>query len=173
MENSVTPPAIRSETGKTGMLAFTIIWIGQMFSLLGTAMTQFALTIWAWGADWASYSSCFGGLLWFGTARSCQSISRRNCGPLRPQESDDASYLAAGLPTVVVLMLYVSGNLQIWHLYVTGAFSGTFQAFHFPAYSAAVTMMLPKKQYGRPKWLQASKAECSRHVCSLPRFLRQ
>ena len=36
------------EAGKTGMLAFTLIWIGQMLSLLGTSMTGFALTIWAW-----------------------------------------------------------------------------------------------------------------------------
>ena len=57
--------------------------------------------------------------------------------------------LAAGLPTVAVLLLYITGNLQIWHLFITGAITGAFQAFHFPAYSAAVTMMLPKEQYGR------------------------
>jgi len=39
--------------------------------------------------------------------------------------------------------------LQIWHLYVTNTFAAAFQAFHFPAYSAAVTTMVPKKQYGR------------------------
>jgi len=59
------------------------------------------------------------------------------------------SDLAAGLSTVVVLILYASGNLQIWHLYAAGAFAGAFQAFQFPAYSAAVTMMLPKEQYAR------------------------
>ena len=32
----------------TGMKGFTIIWFGQLVSLLGTGMTQFALTIWAW-----------------------------------------------------------------------------------------------------------------------------
>ena len=30
-----------------GMSAFVVIWLGQLFSLLGTAMTRFALTIWA------------------------------------------------------------------------------------------------------------------------------
>ena len=30
------------------MLAFTIVWVGQAFSLLGTSMTAFALTIWAY-----------------------------------------------------------------------------------------------------------------------------
>ncbi len=59
------------------------------------------------------------------------------------------SDLASGLATVVVLILLTSNRLEIWHLYVTGAFSGAFNAFHFPAYSAAVTLMLSKKQYTR------------------------
>ncbi|MEM7802241.1 MAG: MFS transporter, partial [Chloroflexota bacterium] len=31
-----------------GMTGFTIIWFGQLISLLGTGMTAFALTIWAY-----------------------------------------------------------------------------------------------------------------------------
>lgn len=173
MENSVTPPAIRSETGKTGMLAFTIIWIGQMFSLLGTAMTQFALTIWAWELTGQATALALVGFFGLAPLVLVSPLAGAIVDRYDRKKVMMLADLAAGLPTVVVLMLYVSGNLQIWHLYVTGAFSGTFQAFHFPAYSAAVTMLLPKKQYGRPKWLQTSKAECSRHACSLPRFLRQ
>jgi hypothetical protein len=30
------------------MPAFTLIWFGQLVSLLGTGMSRFALTIWAW-----------------------------------------------------------------------------------------------------------------------------
>lgn len=59
------------------------------------------------------------------------------------------SDLAAIMSTIVVLLLFWTGNLQIWHLYVTGAFSGAFGAFQFPAYSAAVTTMVSKEQYGR------------------------
>ena len=53
------------------------------------------------------------------------------------------------MSTMVVFLLFFTGNLQIWHLYITGAFSGAFGAFQFPAYSAAVTTMVSKKQYGR------------------------
>jgi MFS family permease len=59
------------------------------------------------------------------------------------------SDLAAGLMTLAVLGLYLTGELQIWHLFVTGALSGAFESFQFPAYSAAVTTMLPKAQYAR------------------------
>jgi len=36
------------KTRSSGMLAFTILCVGQVFSLLGTAMSGFALAIWAW-----------------------------------------------------------------------------------------------------------------------------
>jgi MFS family permease len=50
-------------------------------------------------------------------------------------------------------LLYATGNLQIWHLYVAGAFTGAFEAFQFPAFSAAITTMVPKEQYGRANGL--------------------
>jgi MFS family permease len=59
------------------------------------------------------------------------------------------SDLAAGLATVAIFLLMRSGLLEIWHLYAAFAFAGTFQAFQFPAYSAAVSTMLPKEQYAR------------------------
>jgi DHA3 family macrolide efflux protein-like MFS transporter len=156
MENSATTPAIRSETGKTGMLAFTIIWIGQMFSLLGTAMTQFALTIWAWELTGQATALALVGFFGLAPLVLVSPLAGAIVDRYDRKKVMMLADLAAGLPTVVVLMLYVSGNLQIWHLYVTGAFSGTFQAFHFPAYSAAVTMMLPKKQYGRANGMLAA-----------------
>ncbi len=33
-----------------GMKAFVLVWIGQVVSLMGSAMSGFALTIWAWKA---------------------------------------------------------------------------------------------------------------------------
>jgi sugar phosphate permease len=63
--------------------------------------------------------------------------------------------LAAGLPTVALLLIYSTGNMQIWMLYITGAIAGTFQSFHFPAYSAAVTMMVHKKHYSRAQSMLA------------------
>ena len=59
------------------------------------------------------------------------------------------SDLAAALTTVLVLVLYSLGQLQIWHLYITATIAGIFQGFQWPAYSAAISVMLPKEQYAR------------------------
>jgi MFS family permease len=59
------------------------------------------------------------------------------------------SDLAAGLSTIVLLILFTADSLEIWHLYALNAFAGAFASFQFPAYSAAVTVMIPKTQYAR------------------------
>jgi DHA3 family macrolide efflux protein-like MFS transporter len=65
------------------------------------------------------------------------------------------SDLASGIVTIVILILYLSSTLQIWQLYITNAIMGLFQAFQWPAFSAAITTMLPKEQYGRANGLMA------------------
>jgi hypothetical protein len=34
----------------TGMLGFSIVWLGQLISLTGSGMTVFTLTLWTWQA---------------------------------------------------------------------------------------------------------------------------
>jgi MFS family permease len=39
--------------------------------------------------------------------------------------------------------------LEVWHLYVAAVINGLGNTFQWPAYSAAISTMLPKEQYGR------------------------
>ncbi len=133
----------------TGMRDFTIIWIGQLVSLLGTGMTQFTLTIWAWQTTGVATALALVALF--------TAVPQILTSPLAGAIVDRydrkhvmmLSDLAAGIATTAALLLYTTGNLQVWHLYITGAFTGAFQSFQFPAYSAAVTTMLQKEQYGK------------------------
>jgi MFS family permease len=59
------------------------------------------------------------------------------------------SDLTAGLATVAILVLQAMGMLEVWHLYVAAIFQGLGNTFQWPAYSAAISTMLDKKQYGR------------------------
>ena len=145
----------KPETRLTGMTGFTIIWIGQMFSLLGTAMTQFAITIWAWQITGEATVLALIGFFGFAPLIFMSPIAGVIVDRHNRKKVMMLADLAAGLPTVALLLLYTSGNLQIWHLYIIAAVVGIFQAFHFPAYSAAVTMMLPKKQYSRASGMLA------------------
>jgi MFS family permease len=59
------------------------------------------------------------------------------------------SDLSGGLATISILLLQSFGLLEIWHLYVAAVFQGLGNAFQWPAYSATISTMLPKEQYGR------------------------
>lgn len=140
-----------AQSGKrpSGMTGFTIVWIGQLVSLLGTAMTNFALTIWAFeqtgrATDLALIGFFFMVPLLIVSPVAGAIVDRHN-RKLMMMVSD----LAAGAVTIVVLLLFATGLLQVWHLYISAAVSGVFQTFQWPAYSAAISVMLPKKQYAR------------------------
>ena len=137
----------------TGMRAFMIVWAGQVVSLLGSAMTQFALTIWAYeltgSATVLALVAFFGfaPMLVFGPVAGAL-VDRWN-RKLVMMLSD----LASGISTVGIFLLYLSGNLEIWHVCVAAVVSGVFNAFQWPAYSAAISTMLPKEQFGRANGL--------------------
>jgi Major Facilitator Superfamily len=132
-----------------GMRAFVAIWIGQVISLLGTAMTNFGLTIWAYEKTGQATSLAMIGFFFVTPMVALSPIAGAIVDRSNRKLMMMLSDLAAGVTTIVVFSLYFTGNLQIWHLYLTAAISGTFQTFQWPAFSAAITMMLPKEQYGR------------------------
>ena len=134
------------------MPAFITVWIGQTISLLGTAMTGFALSIWAFqmapegirATVFAFMQVSFVVPLLVMSPFAGAIVDRSN-RKLMMMISD----LAAGLTTTAILILYASGHLQLWHLFVAAAIEGTFQTFQWPAYSAAITLMVDKKHYAR------------------------
>lgn len=135
--------------GLSGMRAFTIIWIGQVLSLMGTAMTGFALTIWAWQSTGEATALALVGFFGFAPTILFSPIAGALVDRWNRKLVVMLADLGACIATIAILVLYSTGNLQIWHLYITGAFASVFQSFHFPAYSAAIAMMLPKDQYAR------------------------
>ena len=133
----------------SGMLGFTIVWIGQIVSVLASAMSQFGLTIWMFQQ---TESATALGLMqvFFITPFLLISpvagvmVDRHN-RKLMMMVSD----LVAGLATIFILVFQWLGILEFWHLYFASIIYGLGMAFQWPAYSAAITTMVPKEQYGR------------------------
>lgn len=133
----------------TGMFGFTIVWFGQLVSLLGSGMTTFAISIWAWQETGQATALALAGFFGFGPTILLSPFAGAIVDRYNRKLVMMLSDLAAGLSTVALLILFNSGQLEIWHIYVANAFAGAFAAFQFPAYSAAVTTMMDKKNYAR------------------------
>jgi MFS family permease len=142
-------PKLAGIPGMTGFRAFTLIWIGQVVSLLGTAMSQFALTLWAWELTGSATALALVGVFSFAPVVLVSPIAGALVDRMDRKTTMMLSDLMAGLATLAIFLLHASGSLEVWHLYVAGAFTGIFNSFQFPAYSSAISTMLDKSQYAR------------------------
>jgi DHA3 family macrolide efflux protein-like MFS transporter len=133
----------------SGMRGFVIFWFGQMVSLLGTNMSGFGLTIWAYEKTGSATALALVGFFFITPMLIISPVAGALVDRSNRKFMMMISDLASGLATIAILILYATGKLQIWHIYIANAFSGTFQAFQWPAFSAAIATMLPKEQYGR------------------------
>src|SRR2546427_12792383 len=133
----------------SGMRAFTLVCAGQTVSLLGTGVSGFALVLWAYLQTHSVTTLALAAFLRFAPTVILSPVEGALVDRWNRKLTMMLSDLAAGIGTIVLLLLYLPGFLQVWHWYVVGAFSGAFEAFQWPAYSAAVSTMIPKAQYGR------------------------
>jgi MFS transporter, DHA3 family, macrolide efflux protein len=133
----------------SGMFGFTIVWIGQIVSVLASMMTQFALTIWMFQETGSATALGLMQVFFITPFLIISPIAGvmvdRHNRKLMMMVSD----LAAGIATVLILVFQAMGILEFWHLYVAAVINGLGNAFQWPAYSAAISTMVPKEQYGR------------------------
>jgi MFS family permease len=131
------------------MRAFTQIWSGQMVSFMGTAMTQFALLIWVWTKTHEATATVLIAFFTFVPLLVMTPVAGAFVDRWNRKKAMIISDLTAGLGSVVILLLFLTNLLEIWHLYIIGLFVGALNAFQWPAFSAAITLLVDKKHYAR------------------------
>jgi MFS transporter, DHA3 family, macrolide efflux protein len=133
----------------TGMRAFVVVWIGQFLSRVGSFVTGFALAIWAFDqTNLATTLTTITFLAW-GSSIIAGPFTGVLVDRWNRKLTMMISDLAAAATTVGLLVLYLTGNLEIWHLWVQAVILGAADSFQWPAFSAAISTMLNKDDYGR------------------------
>ena len=112
-------------------------------------MTAFGIGVWAWQVTGRATALSIVAFFNFTPMIIMSPIAGALVDRWNRKVTMGVSDVASGLGTVIMLILYATGHLQIWHLCAVGALSGTFQAFQWPAYQAAISTMMPKENYGR------------------------
>jgi MFS family permease len=131
------------------MRTFVLVWVGQLISLLGTHLTGFALGVWVFQRT--------GSVTQFALISVCTTLPGIIISPLAGALVDRwerrwamiLSDSGAGLSTLVIALLLLSNHLEIWHIYIATAVGSIFNAFQWPAYTAAITLLVPKRHLGR------------------------
>ncbi len=148
----------------TGMRAFMIVWFGQVVSLFGTGMSRFAIMLWAYQTTGEATTLALGGFFGFAPGVLLSPIAGALVDRWNRKLAMMMSDLLAGLATIGLLAIVVFAGvdaLRVEHLYVALFIAGVGEAFQFPAYSAAVSTMLPKEQYARASGLQSIAFEAT------------
>lgn len=133
----------------TGMFGFTIVWAGQIVSVLASNMSSFALNIWAFQKTGSA--TILGGLQaaflvpFLLISPIAGALIDRYNRKLMMMVSDLGAVLATG----AILILNATGTLEIWNMYVASVVYGLSASFQWPAYLAAISTMVPKEKYGR------------------------
>jgi DHA3 family macrolide efflux protein-like MFS transporter len=131
------------------MAGFSLVWAGQIVSVLATQMTSFALTIWVFQETGSATALGLMQVFWVTPFLLISPFAGVMVDHYNRKLIMMVSDIGAGLATVGLLVMQLLGRLQIWHLYVVVLFQGLGNAFQTPAYLAAISSMLPKEQYGR------------------------
>ncbi len=133
----------------TGMLGFTFVWLGQIVSVLASGMTTFAFTIYMYQQTHSATAMGFVQVAYITPFLIMSPIAGVMVDRYDRKWMMMVSDIAGGLASLIMLVLYVTGHLQFWHLYIASIVKGIGTTFQWPAYSAAISVMIPKEQYVR------------------------
>jgi MFS transporter, DHA3 family, macrolide efflux protein len=136
-------------TKPASMRPFFAVWIGQVFSLLGSELVQFALVWWL--------TTTTGSALVLALAAMMAVLPRVFVSPVAGALIDrwnrrTVMLVADGLSalaSVVLAVLFAFDVVQVWHVYVVMFFRAACGAFHWPAMQASTTLMVPEEHLAR------------------------
>jgi DHA3 family macrolide efflux protein-like MFS transporter len=126
---------------------FFAIWTGQALSLIGSALTNFVLVWWITQTTGSASALATAGIM----ATLPQALFSPIGGTLADRWSRRTIMIVADSITTVsmitLIVLFATGQVQLWHAYALMFIRSTMQAFQLPALGASTSMLVP------PDWI--------------------
>ncbi|MBI5351954.1 MAG: MFS transporter [Chloroflexi bacterium] len=145
MEN--TPD--NSQIPEKWAVPFFSMWAGQAISLVGSSLVQFALVWWMTKTTGSATVLAMASLI----SMLPQIILSPFAGALVDRWNRKWVMIVAdssiALATLVLIFLFATGNESIWAVYIILLIRSAGGAFHSPAESASISLMVPKTHLAR------------------------
>ena len=139
----------------TGLRDFYLLWSTQSLSQLGSAMTGFALTLWLYEKTGSALSTAALTICTYAPYVLMSIFAGAVTDRFDKKKTMLACDTFAAVCTVLILVLYKTDLLCVWHLYAVNAVSGLMNTVQQPASEVAYTLVIPKEQYQKTSGLQS------------------
>lgn len=134
---------------------FYIFWSTQELSQLGSAMTNFALTLWLYQQTGSALQTALLSICSYAPYVAMSIFA----GTLSDKWDKKRTMLVcdtlAACCTVLVFVLLKTGLLCTWHIYLLNAVNGLMNTVQKPAGDVAITLITPKKYYQKTSALRS------------------
>lgn len=138
-----------------GARVFLLVLGGQLVSLVGSALTQFALGVWVYTESSSPTQ--------FMLTVLCAALPRILLAPLAGVLVDRwdrrmvliGSDFGAAVVTLALAALALGDQLAVWHAYAAATLGGVAATFQRPAALASVSLLLHEEHYARASGLAA------------------
>ena len=142
---------------------FYVLWSTQSISQLGSSITAFALTLWLYEKTGSALSTAVLTICSYAPYVLMSVFAGALTDRFNKKRTMLVCDTMAAVSTLVVFLLYRTGNLVIWHLYAVNVLSGLMNTVQQPASEVTMTLIVPKEQYQKVSGLQS----LSRSVISI------
>ena len=131
------------------MRTFTILWLSHLISAIGTRIASFAITLWVWELTGSATALVLTGFFY----KLPIVVASLFAGIVVDRASRKylmiLSQAVVAIAALMLLLLYQSGNLAIWHLYMAALATGGFEQYGGLAYRASIALLVTPFNYVR------------------------
>jgi MFS family permease len=131
---------------------FVTVWAGQTLSAIGSVLSGIGVAVYVFLET--------GSTAWLGLLAALAAVPYVVTGPLLPvvdrfprRTVMIAGDVLASVGSVIALVLAMAGRLEVWHLAAAGFVGGLGSSFQFPAFQAAVPLLVESDALGRANGL--------------------
>ncbi|MEM1426644.1 MAG: MFS transporter [Cyanobacteria bacterium P01_H01_bin.130] len=131
------------------MRTFIILWLGQLASSLGSAMTYFALTLWMWQQTQSATAIALIVVFYQLPQIAITPLSGILVDRISRKTLLGLSDTGAACCTVAIGILSAFQLLQVWHIYLIASIIGCMGNIQSLTYTTVIPTLVPKQHHTR------------------------
>jgi len=135
--------------------SYLLLWATQAFSGLGSGMTSFALVLWLYQTSGSALQTALMSVCSYAPYVVMSIFAGTLSDRWDKRRTMLVCDLLAAMSTVAILILYKTGQLAPWHMYLLNALNGLMNTVQRPASDVAATLLAPPEYYQKTSGLRS------------------